>query len=117
MLFVFMMFCINAIIPKHFKILFGDMDNQSFDEIHSRNTFFNCFIIFMSSIVKSYIIAIVFIDARSCNNRSTQVTTDVLESNIRSTGVRFGTDIETISVFSVDFVFYFLERRTELFGK
>ena len=43
-----MMFCIYPIVAEHFEMFFGDMDNQFFDEVQSRDGFGNSFVIFVS---------------------------------------------------------------------
>lgn len=56
------MFRINAIITKHFEMLLRDVDNKALNEIESRNSFDNGFVVFMPGIVKGYILAIIVID-------------------------------------------------------
>ena len=51
---------IKPAIADHFKVLFRDMPDQTFDEIHCGNGFLDVFIIFMtvvtgSTLVISYI--------------------------------------------------------------
>ena len=63
LLFLFVMFGVDAIITEHLEVFFRDVYNEPFDEIKSRNTFFNGLIIFVSSVMKSNIITIIFINA------------------------------------------------------
>jgi hypothetical protein len=68
---------INAIIPDHFKIRFRDMANQSFYELQRRNRFVNKLVIFMPVVVEGDRIAIVFINAGSCDGRASKVSANV----------------------------------------
>ena len=45
-----MMFCIYPIVAKHFEMFFGDVDNQFLDEVQSRNSFSNSFVVFVSGV-------------------------------------------------------------------
>ena len=51
------------------------------------------------------------IDAGSCNNRSAEVTANVLGDDRRIAVVGFGVDIESFAVISVNSRFDLLERR------
>lgn len=53
--FLFMMFCINAVVAYHFKMFFGYMNNKSFNKIKGRYCLCYKNFIFMSIIVKSNI--------------------------------------------------------------
>ena len=44
-----MMFGIYPIVAKHFKMFFGDVDNEFLNEVQSRNGFSNSFIVFVSA--------------------------------------------------------------------
>ena len=61
-LFLFMVFGVDAIIAKHLKVFFRDMYYELFNKIEGWNTFFNCFVIFVSGVMESDIITIVFIN-------------------------------------------------------
>ena len=115
--FLFMVFCIDSVITKHFKVLFRDMYNQSFYEIKSRNTFGDSLIIFVSGVMKSNIISVIVIDARSCNYRSAKISADVFDGNIRFTKIRLSTNVETIGMFRVHFVFDFTKRFADFVGQ
>ena len=47
---MFMMFCIYPIVAKHFEMFFRDVDNQFLDEVQSRNSFSNSFVVFVSGV-------------------------------------------------------------------
>ena len=49
-LFLFVMFCIYHIVAKHFEMFFRDVDNQFLDEVQSRNSFSNSFVVFVSGV-------------------------------------------------------------------
>ena len=49
-LFLFVMFCIYPIVAKHFEMFFRDVDNQFLDEVQSRNSFSNSFVVFVSGV-------------------------------------------------------------------
>ena len=49
-LLLFVMFCIYPIVAKHFEMFFRDVDNQFLDEVQSRNSFSNSFVVFVSGI-------------------------------------------------------------------
>ena len=91
---------INAVITNHFKMPVRNMDNKFFNEINSGNFFDNQLIILMSVVFKSNKNTIIFEYARSSNNRSTEIATDIfsglmsiafcfLSINIESVGTVF----------------------------
>lgn len=82
--FLFMMFGIDAIITEHFEMFLRDVNDKSLDEVESRNCFSNRFIIFVTCIVKGHIFSVVSIDARSGNHRSSKISADIFNSDIRS---------------------------------
>ena len=111
---LFMMFCINPIITEHLEMFFWYVDNEAFDEIHCRDTFRYGLMILMSGVMKGNKVAIIIVDAGSGDDRSAQVSADVLDGNIRGTEIRFSPDIETIWIFPVKFVFKSFEGTSEL---
>ena len=108
-----MMFGVDAIITEHLEMFFRDMNNKPLDEIQSRNRFNNGFIIFMSSVVEGYIFPIIIINTRGSDNRSAEISADVFNGDIRSAKVGFSTNIETISMFGIHFIFN-LKNRTNV---
>ena len=46
-----MMFGIYPIVAKHFKMFFGDVDNEFLNEVQSRNGFSNSIIVFVSGVM------------------------------------------------------------------
>ena len=68
---------INTVITNHFKMPVRNMNNKLFNEFNSGNFFDNQLIILMSVVFKSNKITIIIENARSSNNRSTEIATDI----------------------------------------
>ena len=51
------------------------------------------------------------------NNRSSEISADILNGDIRRAEIGFGTDIKTIRVILINLIFKFKERRTEFMRK
>ena len=109
-----MMFCIDTVVSKHLEMFFGDMYDKAFDEIKSRNTFLNGFIVFMTGVMKSYIFAIIFINTRCGNNGTTEVSADIFDGDVRCTKIRFCADVESFRMLFVDIILDFTERRSDV---
>ncbi len=107
------MSCIETAISDHFEMFFRDMPDETFNEIYSRNSLFDILIVFMSIIVEGDIFAIIFINARSCNNRSAKITTDIFRNSFRVAFIVFGIHIKTVFMFFVTFGFHLFERWTK----
>lgn len=105
---------INAIIPDHFKIRFRDMANQSFYELQCRNRFVNELVIFVSVVVEGDRIAIVFINAGSCDGRTPKISANVLGDDGRIAEVWLRIDVETIFLIAVYRGFDFFERVSDM---
>mgnify|MGYP000024506149 FL=1 len=91
-------------------MFFGDMDNQFFDEVQSRDGFGNSFVIFVSGIMKSYIFTVIMINTGCSNNRSAEISADVFNGNIRGAEIWLCTNIKPIRVLRVHFIFNFTKR-------
>ena len=102
---MFVVFGIKSVVTKHFKVLFRDMHDKTFDEVHCRNAFGDCLIVFVSGVMKSNHIAIIIINTGSCDYRATKITADIFNGYIRSAFIRFCSNIETIRIFFVQFIF------------
>ena len=105
------MFCVDTVISKHFKMFFRNVNDESFDEIQSRNTFGDCLIVFMSSVMKGYSITVIIIDAGSGDDRTTKITTNIFDCDIWGAKIRFGTNIKAIGMVFVNIIFNFAKRR------
>ena len=101
--------CVDAIITNHLEIRFGDVSNKSFHEIQYGKGFINKFVVFVSVVVESNRITIVFVNAGSGNNRSSEVSADVFSDNGRIAEVWFCIDIEAILLITVNRSFDFFE--------
>lgn len=93
--------CINTVVTNHFKMLFRDMPNQSFDKVENGNSFEDELIVFVTIVVKSNKVTVILVDTRSRNNRTAEIMTDVFQNGIRFTLVRFRINIESVFAFSV----------------
>ncbi|VUX01765.1 Uncharacterised protein [Dorea longicatena] len=74
----FAMSGIYAVITNHFEMFFRDMLSKSCHEIKNRESFNDQFFIFMTIVEKSNKFTVVRINARSCNDWSAKITTNVL---------------------------------------
>lgn len=101
--------CIQAAIADHFKMFFRDMADQTLDEIHSRDGFFNIFFIFVTIVVESNHIAIIFIDSGGGNDRSAKITTDIFDHYFGITEIGFCINIKSLFVVVVTSGLYFFK--------
>ena len=101
--------CIDAVIPNHFEIRFGDVADKSFHEIQYGNGFKNKLVVFMSVVVEGDRIAIIFINTGSGDNRSSKVSADVFCDNGRIAEIRFCIDIKPVLLIPVNRGFDFFE--------
>ncbi len=112
-----MMFGIYPIVAKHFKMFFGDVDNEFLNEVQSRNGFSNSIIVFVSGVMKGYIFAVISINTRCGNNRSAEVSADVFNGDIRRTQVRLSSNIKAFGMVFVELIFKLLKRRSQFKGE
>ena len=115
--FLFMMFCINTIVTNHFEVLVRDMNNQAFYKVNNGEAFCNRLMILMPGVMKCHGVTIIRINSGGSNNRSSEISADILNGDIWRTEIGFSTDIKTIRVILVNLVFKFKERRTEFMRK
>ena len=113
---LFVMFRIEAIVTQHFKMLFGDVNDETFYKIKNRETFRNRLIIFVSSVMKGNGITIVAINTRGSDNRSTEISADIFDGDVGSAEIGFSTDIESIGMMIINIIFDFAERRPYSLG-
>lgn len=88
------------------------MDSQFFDEAQSRNGFSNSFVIFVSGVMKGYIITIIIINTWCDNDRSVEVAADVFSCDVMSAEICLCTNVKTVRVFWGDLVFSFMKSWT-----
>lgn len=105
--------CIDTVVTQHFKVFFGDVYDKSFYEVYCRDTFLYGLIIFMPGVVKCDIITVIFIDTGCCNNRPSEMATDVYDGNDRSVEIRFCPDIEFFGMIFVNIIFDFAGGRID----
>lgn len=89
---------IDTVITNHFKMLFGDMADKSFDEIHNREFFNNKFVVFVTVVFKGDKITVIINNAGGGDNRSAKVSTYVFQNLFRFAFVGFGVNIESCSL-------------------
>lgn len=53
---------IKASVPDHFIMLFRDMTDEPLYEFDSRDGLFNIFVVFVTVVMKSNVVAVIFID-------------------------------------------------------
>ena len=88
--------CIETTISDHFKMLFRDMLDQTFDEVYYRNGFLNILVIFMPVVMKSdgLGIFVIMVDPGGGNDWSSEITPDIFCYNFWVTFVWFGIDVK-----------------------
>ena len=101
--------CINAAITDHFVMLFRNMADEAFNEFHNRKCFFHIGIIFVSIIMESDKVAIVFVNPGSGNHGTSEITPNIFYHGLRITFVWFSIDIKAILVFPVTACFHFFK--------
>lgn len=101
---------INAAITDHFVMLFGDMADEAFYELHNRDGFFHIFVIFMPVIMESDKVAIIFVNPGSGNYGPSEITSDIFYHGFGIAFVRLCIDIEAFLVFPVTACFYLFKR-------
>lgn len=105
--------CIKAIIAGHFEVFFRDVLDEEFNEVQHWESTFHISIVFVAVIVEGNGFAVVGIDAFQCDHRTAKVAADVFYDRFGITKIRFGIDIETIFIFTVNESFCFFERRAD----
>ena len=99
-----MMFCINTVVTNHFEVLVRDMNNQAFYKINDGEAFCNRLVILMPGVMKRHGVTIVRINSGGSNNRSSEISADILNGDIRRAEIGFGTDIKTIRVILINLI-------------
>mgnify|MGYP007007707134 CR=1 FL=1 len=110
---MFMVFCINAVVVDHFKVLVRDMYDQAFDKVNGGDTFRDGFMILMALIMECHTILVIGINPGSGNDRSSKVSADIFNGDIRRTQVRFGSNIKAFGMVFVDLIFEPFKRRVQ----
>ena len=103
---------IQTAISNHFKMFFRDVTDQTFYEIHNRQSSFHILFIFVAVIVESNVISVIPVNPGSGNHRPAKIAAGVFSHYFRIAEIRFGIDIEALLMLSVTFRFNFFERRS-----
>lgn len=104
---------IQAAIADHFKMLFGDVPDETFYEIQNRQSFFHILFIFVTVIVESNGIAVIPVNPGSGNYCSAKIAADVFSHNSGIGESWFCIDIEALFMLGVTVRFYCFERRSD----
>lgn len=104
---------VETVITRHFKVFIWDVLDEQGDKVQSGDSFFNKDIIFVTVVVKGYILSIVRIDAAESDDRTTEISADIFDDSIRVTEIGFSIHIETVFIFPVYMCFHFFERRSD----
>ena len=101
---------IDTAITYHFEMFFRNMLNKALNKFHGRDGFYHILVIFMTVIMKSYILSFIAVNAGSSNHRPSEITTNVFCNNFRVTFVWLGVNIESFFVLVIVYGFLFFER-------
>ena len=96
-------------------MLLRDMPDQPFDEFESRYGFFHIFIIFMTVVVESDVLAVISVDAGGGDHGAAKVASDVFHDLFWIAFPGFGIYIEAVFVIPVDGSLHFFEGRAKMF--
>ena len=94
-------------------MFFRDVSDETFYEIHNRQSFFHILFILVAVIVESNGISVIPVDSGRGNNGPAKIAADVFSHYFRIAEIRFGIDIEALFMLGVTFRFYFFERRSD----
>lgn len=112
-----MVFGINAVVADHFKVPVRDMYDQPFDKVNGRDAFCDCFMVLMALIMERHGIPVTGINPGSGDDRSSKVSADVFNGDIRRTQVRFGSNIKAFGMVFIDLILKLLKRRSQFKGE
>lgn len=103
------MSCIQSTIANHFKVFLRNVTDEAFDEIYGRDSFLYIFFILMAVVMKSDHFTVIFINAGSSYDRTSEITPDIFDYILGVTFVWFCVNIETEFMFKITFHFYFFK--------
>ena len=103
--------CINAAVADHFEMFFRDMPDETSYELHNRKRFFGIGIIFVAVVMEGDKVAIIFVNSRRGNNRTSQIAPNVFYGGSGAAFSWLGIDIETVFVSPVTTGLNLFERR------
>lgn len=102
---------IETVVTCHLKVFFRDMLNQELYKINDRKSSFYKGIVFMMVIMKCDAAAIIGVNPIQGNDGPPEIAADIFNQRICITEVRFGINIKTIFILTVDKSLRFFERR------
>lgn len=91
-------------------MFFRDVPDETFYEIHNRQSFFHILFIFVTVIVESNGIPIIPVNPGSGNYWPTKIAADVFSYYFGIAEIWFGIDIKSLFMLGVTFCFHFFER-------
>ena len=71
--------CIKAAVADHFEMLFGDMADEAFDEIHGRDSLLHILPIFMAVIMEGDKVTVIAVNTGSGDDRAAQIAADIFK--------------------------------------
>ena len=100
---------VDAVVTNHFEMLIRDMNDEAFNKVNGGNGFNDEFVILVPVVMEGNMRAGVRIDTGRSNNRSAEVTTNVLGNDRRIAAIGFCVNVETIAMVFIDGRFNFLK--------
>ena len=94
-------------------MFFRNVTDQSFDEIHNRESFFHICVIFMAIVVKRNRISVIAVNPGCGDYRPAKIATDIFGNDFGITKIGFGIDIEAVFMLSVAVGLYPFKRRSD----
>lgn len=104
---------IEAAIAGHLVMLFRDVLDEAFDELHDGNGLLHVLVILVAVVVEGDGVAVILVNPRGGDDGTAKVTADVLDDRFRVTLVGLGIHVEAVLVFPVAAGFHLLERRAD----
>ena len=92
-------------------MFFRDVADETFYEIHDRQSFLHILVIFMAVIVESNGISIIPVNPGCGYDGSAKITANIFRNDFWIAEIGLGIDIETMFVPAVAFGFYFFIRK------
>lgn len=94
-------------------MLFGDMADKPFYEIHGRNSFLYILIIFMAVVMKSHHFAIKGVNSGDGDDRPAKIPANIADDCFRVTEVWSGINIEALFMVIITLGLHFFKRGTK----
>lgn len=94
-------------------MFFWNVTDQSFDEIHNRESFFHICVIFVAVVVKRNRISVIAVNPGCSDYRPAKIAADIFGNDFGITKIGFGIDIEAVFMLAVAFGLYLFKRRPD----